>query len=91
MWNSSRRVRSSHFDLEGGWTGSSRGHFGILSRVLRRVFAYLNDPLSTYAAVPYRRVLFDRRGFRNAIALRSELYLADKGLGPDEQPVADAA
>jgi asparagine synthase (glutamine-hydrolysing) len=52
----------------------------------KRVFAYWTDLLSTYAAVPYRRLLFDRRGFRNAIALRCEAYLASKGLGWDGRP-----
>jgi asparagine synthase (glutamine-hydrolysing) len=52
----------------------------------KHVFAYWTDLLSTYAAVPYRRLLFDRRGFRNAIALRCEAYLASKGLGWDGRP-----
>jgi asparagine synthase (glutamine-hydrolysing) len=52
----------------------------------RRVFAYWTDLLSTYAAVPYGRVLFDRRGFRNAVAVRCADYLARKGLGRDGQP-----
>lgn len=55
-------------------------------RVEKRVFVYWTDLLSTYAVVPYRRLVFDRRGFRNAIALRCEAYLASKGLGRDGRP-----
>jgi asparagine synthase (glutamine-hydrolysing) len=53
----------------------------------RRVFAYWTDILSTYATVPYKRSLFDRRGFRNAIALRAEAYLALHGRLPDGRPL----
>jgi asparagine synthase (glutamine-hydrolysing) len=52
----------------------------------KRVFAYWTDVLSTYATVPYRRVLRDRRGFRNAVALRCEAYLAGHGRGADGRP-----
>lgn len=53
----------------------------VWRQVEKRAFVYWTDLLSTYAAAPYRRLLFDRRGFRNAIAIRSEAYLAEKALG----------
>lgn len=53
----------------------------VWRQVEKRMFVYWTDLLSTYAAAPYRRLLFDRRGFRNAIAIRSEAYLAEKALG----------
>ena len=53
----------------------------------KRLFAYWTDILSTYATVPYRRVLLDRRGFRNAVSLRCEAYLAGHGRGIDGHPV----
>ena len=52
----------------------------------KRVFAYWTDPLSTYAAAPYGRLLLDRRGFRNAVSVRCEAYLAAKGLNVDGSP-----
>lgn len=52
-------------------------------RLEKRIFDYWIDPLNTYAAHPYTRLLFDRRGLRNAISLRSEAYLAEKGRNID--------
>lgn len=50
----------------------------------KRLFVYWTDLLSTYAAAaPWSRLLFDRRGFRNAIAIRCEAYLRAKGLAED--------
>jgi asparagine synthase (glutamine-hydrolysing) len=46
----------------------------------RRIFAYWTHITSTTAYVPYSRLVFDRRGFRNAVSLRAERYLSEKGL-----------
>lgn len=65
---------------------------GVWRQVDRRVFAYWTDLLSTYAvAGPWRRLLFDRRGFRNAVAVRCESYLLAKGLGVDGRPAGKGA
>jgi asparagine synthase (glutamine-hydrolysing) len=52
-------------------------------RLEKRVFDYWIDPLNAYAAYPYGRMLFDRRGLRNVISLRCEAYLAAKGRSAD--------
>lgn len=53
----------------------------------RHVFYYWIDLLATFAPVPYRDVLFDRRGFRHALSFRCRDYLARHGRGPDGQPL----
>lgn len=56
----------------------------------RRVFSYWTHNTSTTAYASYRHVLFDRRGFRNPVALRSERYLAERGVGPDGRPLTSS-
>lgn len=51
--------------------------------VERRVFVPFTDVLANMAAVPYGRVIADRRGYRSAVSWLAEDYLAAKGLGFD--------
>ena len=46
----------------------------------KHLFEWRSDPIQNYSIVPYHRVLFDRRGFRNALAWHAEQYLARKGI-----------
>jgi hypothetical protein len=55
----------------------------------RRVFAWWMDVTANYAVVPYRRVLGDRRGQRNAISWHAEAYLAGKGLALDGRTIGE--
>lgn len=52
-------------------------------RAEKRVFEWRADPIQNYAIAPYRRVLFDRRGFRNALSWHAEAYLARHGVSLD--------
>ena len=49
----------------------------------RRVFQYWMDTIGSFACVPYRRVVCDRRGHRNSVSWLVELYLGKKGLALD--------
>lgn len=51
--------------------GRARWH-----RLEKRVFDWWMDPVLNYAIKPYGAVLRDDRGFRNALALHNEAYLA---------------
>ena len=51
----------------------------------RRLFTHLTDVLCVANTVPWSRALFDRRGFRQGVAFRSERYLRMHGLSADGQ------
>ena len=53
----------------------------------RRWFAWWMDNLGNYGLVPYRRVVADRRGHRNAISWHTEAYLNRHGLAWDGTPL----
>lgn len=56
----------------------------VWHRVEKRLFDWRMDPVQNYALVPYCRVATDSRGFRNALALHGEAYLARHGIGIDD-------
>ena len=62
--------------------GRARWH-----RFERRYLQYWMDTLCNSAAVPYRRVAADRRGYRNTVSWFAEAYLAGKGLDFDGSPI----
>lgn len=51
----------------------------------RKVFSHWTNVLCTINVVPWHRALLDRRGFRQGVAFRSELYLTMHGLSHDGQ------
>lgn len=51
--------------------------------VERRWFNYWTDLVNNHAVVPWRTVVSDRRGHRNAISWHAAAYLASKGLDID--------
>ncbi len=55
----------------------------VWHRAEKHVFEWRADPIQNYAIAPYRRVLFDRRGFRNALSWHAEAYLARHGVSLD--------
>lgn len=57
-------------------------------KIDKRVFFYWTNILSTYSIASYRRILFGRQGFRNAISVRCESYLAEKGRHNDGSPIS---
>lgn len=82
------------------WAAAARGlakpFFAPLPRRLWRRFEknaieYWTDVVGNYAVQPYSRVLFDRRGHRNAIAWLTEAYLARHALAWDGTPQERAA
>ena len=56
----------------------------IWHRTERRYFAWHMDTIANYAVAPWRKVVRDRRGFRNAISWHAEAYLARHGIALDE-------
>jgi asparagine synthase (glutamine-hydrolysing) len=52
-------------------------------RIERNFFAWHMDTLANYAVVPWKRVMLDRRGFRNAISWHAEAHLARHGIALD--------
>jgi asparagine synthase (glutamine-hydrolysing) len=55
--------------------GQKRWH-----EIERRYLAYWMDIVCNYSSMPFGRVAFDRRGFRNAISWINESYLVRHGL-----------
>lgn len=56
---------------------------GTWHRLERRFFGWHMDTVANYAVVPWSRVAWDRRGFRNAISWHAESYLARHGIALD--------
>ena len=60
-------------------------------RFERRYMEWWTDIVCNYAIAPYRRVMHDSRGHRNAIAWHVERYLLDKGYNIDGTPFKEVA
>jgi asparagine synthase (glutamine-hydrolysing) len=54
----------------------------------RKVFSHWTNVLCTINVVPWHRALFDRHGFRQGVAFRTELYLGMHGLSYDGKMLA---
>jgi asparagine synthase (glutamine-hydrolysing) len=52
----------------------------VWHRVEKQAFEWFSDPILNYTIAPYRKVLLDRRGFRNALSWHAEAYLKRQGL-----------
>lgn len=64
---------------------AGRNGYGRWEAIEQRYLSYWTDKVNNYALIPYRTVVADRRGHRNAISWHTEAYLAQHGLRFDGQ------